>query len=164
MTTNVPRTSVQQESSPAPYGSSGHRVDYRVGAPGEENVVSEERIGAGAKGARRASEAPAEKSRTKRRFSARRKAEAVLRLLGGENIETLSRELGVAAHELSRWRERCLASGQAALKQRPEDHRDEEIRRLKTKVGDLTMDNELLFERIHAMEAKHPFGGRRSKP
>ena len=54
--------------------------------------MSEERTDAGAKGARRASEAPAEKSRTRRRFSARRKAEAVLRLLSGENLEMLSRE------------------------------------------------------------------------
>ena len=107
--------------------------------------------------------APVENPRTKRRFSVQRKSEAVLRLLRGEDLETLSRELGVAAHELSRWRERFLASGQAALKQRPADDRDDEIQRLKTKVGDLTMDNELLFERIHAMETGRPFSGRRSK-
>ena len=108
-------------------------------------------------------EAPVENPRSKRRFSTRRKAEAVLRLLRGEDLETLSRELGVAAHVLTRWRERFLASGQGALKQRVADDRDDEIQRLKTKVGDLTMDKELLFERIHAMEAGRPFGGRRSK-
>ena len=89
--------------------------------------------------------------------------EAVLRLLRGEDLESLSRELGVAAHELSRWRELFLASGEVALKQRPTDDRDDEIQSLKTKVGDLTMDNELLFERIHPMEAGRPFTGRRSK-
>ena len=115
-----------------------------------------ERKGTGAEG-------PGENPRRKRRFSVRRKVEVVIRLLRGEALETVSRELGVAAHELSRWRERFLASGQVALKQRPADDRDEEIQRLKTKVGDLTMDNELLFERIHAMEAGRLFTGRRSK-
>ena len=55
-------------------------------------------------------EAPVENPRSKRRFSTRCKAEVVLRLLRGEDLETLPRELGVAAHELSRWRERFLAS------------------------------------------------------
>ena len=119
-------------------------------------MSEQERKGTGA-------EAPVENPRSKRRFSTRRKAEAVLRLLRGEDLETLSRELGVAAHELTRWRERFLASGQGALKQRVADDRDDEIQRLKTKVGDLTMDNELLFERIHAMETGRPFSGRRSK-
>ena len=119
-------------------------------------MSEQERKGTGAEG-------PVENPRSKRRFSTRRKAEAVPRLLRGEDLETLSRELGVAAHELSRWHERYLASGQAALKQRPAHDRDDEIQRLKTKVGDLTMDNELLFERIHAMETGRPFSGRRSK-
>ena len=108
-------------------------------------------------------DAPVENPRSKRRFSTRRKAEAVLRLLRGEDLETLSRELGVGAYELSWWRERFLASGQAALNQRPADDRNEETQRLKTKVGDLSMDNKLLFERIHAMEAGRSFSGRRSK-
>jgi hypothetical protein len=38
------------------------------------------------------------------RFSARRKTEAVLRLLRGEDLDTLSRELGVVAATLSGWR------------------------------------------------------------
>jgi len=68
-------------------------------------VASEsERDGTGA-------EAPVENPRSKQRFSTWRKAEAVLRLLRGEALETLSRDLGVAARELSRWRERFLASG-----------------------------------------------------
>lgn len=107
-------------------------------------------------------EAPVENPRSKRRFSARRKVEVVMRLLRGEDLGTLSRELGVAAHELSRWRERFLASGQTALKQKPGDHRDEEIRRLKTKVGDLTMDLELMQELVRRNDIR-PFDGRRSK-
>ena len=56
--------------------------------------------------------APAERARRangagaegRGRFSARRKAEAVLRLLRGEGLEVLSRELGVTAATLSGWR------------------------------------------------------------
>ena len=108
----------------------------------------EQTTGTGSMGARRATEDPVENPRRQRRFSARRKVDAVLRLLRGENLETLSRELGVAAHELSRWRDQFLASGQEAMKKRPGDDRDGEIWRLKTKVGDLTMDIELLNERL----------------
>ena len=43
------------------------------------------------------------------RFSSRRKAEAVLRLLHGEEFDALSRELGVTAVTLAQWRERFLA-------------------------------------------------------
>src|SRR3954451_21790368 len=78
------------------------------------------------------------------RFSARRKAEAVLRLLRGEDLDTLSRELGVVAATLSSWRDAFLDGGTAAMKSRPADDRDEEIARLRAKVGQLTMDNELL--------------------
>jgi transposase-like protein len=39
------------------------------------------------------------------RFSARRKTQAVLRLLQGEDLDTLSRELGVSAATLSGWRD-----------------------------------------------------------
>ena len=43
------------------------------------------------------------------------------------------------------------------------DARDEEIDRLRAKVGEITMDNELLYEKIAKMEADHPFARRRSK-
>ena len=45
------------------------------------------------------------------RFSARRKTEAVLRLLRGEDLELLSRELGVTAATLAGWRDDFLAGG-----------------------------------------------------
>src|SRR5919202_1471466 len=72
----------------------------------------------------------------RRRMSAGRKREAVLRLLRGEDLELVSRELGVTAAELSGWREAFLAAGEASLKSRPADARDAEIGRLKEKVGD----------------------------
>jgi len=78
------------------------------------------------------------------RFSARRKTEAVLRLLRGEDVDTVSRELKITAATLAAWRDEFLAAGQAGLKSRPADHRDEELLRLRAKVGELMMDREVL--------------------
>jgi hypothetical protein len=95
------------------------------------------------------------------RFSFQRKTAAVLRLLRGEDLELVSRELGVTAATLSGWRDDFLAGGQAALKSRPADDRDDEIARLRAKVGELTMDNELLIQRCRA---DRPFAPRRRRP
>ena len=54
-----------------------------------------------------------------------------------------------------------LAGGQAALKSRPADERDDEIQRLRAKVGEITMNNELLLERCHRLEATLPLPRRR---
>jgi transposase-like protein len=98
------------------------------------------------------------------RFSAQRKADAVLRLLRGEDLDALSRELGVTAATLSSWREDFLAAGKAALKSRPADGRDEQLRRLQAKVGELTMDHELLRLRCGEEVPGLPFVLRRPKP
>jgi transposase-like protein len=84
------------------------------------------------------------------RFTSQRKTAAVLRLLRGESLELVSRELGITAATLSGWRDDFLAGGLAALKTRPTDDRDDEIARLRAKVGELTMDNELLLQRGRA--------------
>ena len=63
----------------------------------------------------------------RRRMSARRKQDAVLRLLRGEDLELLSRQLGVTAADLSGWRGAFLAAGEVSLKTRPADARDAEI-------------------------------------
>ena len=99
------------------------------------------------------------------RFSASRKAEAVLRLLRGEDLELLSRKLGVIASTLSLWREQFLAAGQSSLKGKTGkmDERDDQISRLKKKVGELTMDNELLREKIQRLEDNFPLTRRRSR-
>src|SRR5262245_20072813 len=95
------------------------------------------------------------------RFSARRKTETILRLLRGEPLDSLARELGVTAATLAQWREGFLTGGQAALKSRPADERDDEIQRLRAKVGEITMNNELLLERCHRLEANLPLPRRR---
>src|SRR3954469_20126989 len=86
------------------------------------------------------------------RMSAGRKREAVVRLLRGEDLELVSRGLGVTAAELSGWRGAFLAAGEASLRGRPADARDDEIGRLKEKVGELTMAAELLEAKIERLE------------
>jgi hypothetical protein len=96
-------------------------------------------------------------------MSAKRKQSAVLRLLRGEDLELVSRELAVPAAELSAWRDAFLTAGEASLKTRPADGRDLEIGRLKTKVGELTMTAELLEAKIERLEGGRPLTGRRSR-
>ena len=97
------------------------------------------------------------------RASAGRKREAVLRLLRGEDLELVSRMLGVTAAELSGWREAFLAAGEASLRSRPADALDAEIGRLKEKVGELTMATELLEAKIGRLETAGPLARRRSR-
>ncbi len=74
------------------------------------------------------------------RWSSRRKTEAVLRALRGKDLDSLSRELGITAATISGWRDRFLAGGQSAVKSREADNRDEEIHRLRAKVGEQAME------------------------
>src|SRR4051794_9324857 len=100
----------------------------------------------------------------RRRMSARRKQDAGLKLLRGEDLELLSRRLGVTAADLSGWRGAFLAAGEVSLKTRPTDARDAEIGRLKEKVGELTMmANELLEAKIERLETSRPLARRRSR-
>ena len=99
-------------------------------------------------------------------MTAGRKRDAVLRLLRGEPLEIVARELAVTAADLSAWREAFLKAGEASLKARLRDDRDEKIGRLQSKLGEVLMDNELLYAKIDRLEAGGggaPFGSRRSK-
>ena len=84
--------------------------------------------------------------RARPRWSAGKKMDAVLRLLRGEPLETLSRELGVEAHRLAAWRDDFLESGKQGLKgERPDRSPDDRaLRQAERKIGQLTMENEIL--------------------
>jgi len=74
----------------------------------------------------------------------------VLRLLRGERLDELSRELPVQAHRLAAWRDEFLAGGKEGLKGRVPTENGlsvEQRRRLREaerKVGELTLDNDIL--------------------
>ncbi len=91
------------------------------------------------------------------RWSSRRKMEVGLRVLRGEDLDSLGRELYVAAAAIAQWRDQFLAGGQAGLRRRETDERELEISRMRSKIGEITMENELLRERARRAEAAHPF-------
>src|SRR6056297_1567206 len=68
-----------------------------------------------------------------KRFSAKRKLAAVQRLMRGESLDAVSRDLNVPVHRLTEWRDKVLMSAESALKERERDARDEEIARLQAK-------------------------------
>ena len=99
------------------------------------------------------------------RMSRQRKTAAVLRLLRGEDLELVSRSLGVPAATLSGWRDEFLAGGEAAaaLATQPTDAKAIEAERLKAKLGELMLERELLTEKIARLEAGAPLARRRSR-
>ena len=98
------------------------------------------------------------------RMSRQRKRDAVLRLLRDEDLETVSRSLGVTAAMLTAWRDAFLAAGEASLTTRPTDGEELESARLKAKLGEMLLTQELLEAKIAALEGGRPLARRRSRP
>src|SRR5690242_21341450 len=94
------------------------------------------------------------------RWSVSRKREVVLRLLRGEAAEDLSRELGVPLYKLERWRQKAEAALDGALKERETDAVSDELATALQRVGELSMEVELLRSRI---ERPGPLARRRSR-
>ena len=107
--------------------------------------------------------APSGGAGPERRFSAQRKLAAVTRLLRGEPLESVARELNVTVARLSEWRDRALVAAEGAMKERERDSRKEELLRLKAKLGEVSMANELLEQTIAALEGGRPLAHRRSR-
>lgn len=81
------------------------------------------------------------------RWTAKRKAEVVLKLLRGKEAAQLARENGISQSKLFEWRDRFLEGGKAELKfKRRKDPREKEVGRLERKVGQLTLQVEILQE------------------
>jgi hypothetical protein len=72
------------------------------------------------------------------RFSVQRKMAIVARLLRGEPLELVARETNISIARLTEWRDRVFAGAATALKERERDDRDDEIARMKSKVGEIT--------------------------
>ena len=119
-----------------------------------------------AEGARRATEQSPESLPTAGagRWSSRRKVSVVLELLRGADLELTSRKYRVTVATLTDWRDRFLASAEVGLHSRQADVEDEEKRRLKSVVANVSIENELLREKIARMESNRPLALRKSKP
>jgi transposase len=92
------------------------------------------------------------------RWSSRRKAEIVLRLLRGEDLGEISREIQVPASELEQWRRAYLDGAEAGLKRRTGDPLERELVRTRAKLGEVMMrlelSEELLKKRGYGAELK----------
>ena len=100
-----------------------------------------------------------------KRFWARHKIQAVLRLLRGEDIDLVSRELGVTAATLSQWRDTFLEAGESGLKPHPVKE-SVEVGRLREKIGEQAMVTGCSGRRSPGWSktALWPGGGRGNEP
>jgi uncharacterized protein HemY len=89
-----------------------------------------------------------------------RQREVVLRLLRGESAELLSRELGVPLYKLEQWRQKADTALEGALKEREADAAAGELGAAMQRIGELSMENELLRARIGS---PGPLARRRSR-
>jgi transposase len=77
------------------------------------------------------------------RWSAKRKAEVVMRLVRGEDLGEVSREVQVAPPELEEWRRAFLQGAEVGLKKRAGDPLENELVRTRAKLGETMMRLEL---------------------
>jgi len=94
-----------------------------------------------------------------KRWSAGRKKEVVLRLLRGEPMDAISREVSVPIYKLEQWRDRALAGIDAGLKERENDPLAKQLDDANRRIGELHMEVEILQKE---RRARHPLVGRRS--
>lgn len=94
-----------------------------------------------------------------KRWSANRKKEVVLRMLRGEPIDELSRELAIETYRLEGWRDRALAVLDAGLRERGEDPLTRQLDEAKYRIGELSMEIEILRRE---RQARRPLALRRS--
>jgi transposase-like protein len=82
------------------------------------------------------------------RWTAKRRAELVLSLLKGETTAAeAARRHGLKVAEVEDWRDRFLLGVENAPRARPKEDealREEELNRFKRKVGELTIDLDIL--------------------
>ena len=96
-----------------------------------------------------------------KRWSANRKKEVVLRLLRGEPVDAVSREVGVPIARLESWREMALAGMDAGLKERHGDPLEARLNDAMRRVGELSMENEILHKE-RERQARPPLAARKS--
>jgi transposase-like protein len=84
------------------------------------------------------------------RWTAKRRAALVLSIVKGEtSAQAAARKHGLTVAEVEDWRDRFLLGAENALRARPKDEealKDEQIKKLKQKVGELVLDVDVLKE------------------
>ena len=84
------------------------------------------------------------------RWTAKRRSALVLTILKGEtSVREAARQHGLKVAEVEDWRDKFLLGAENALRSRPRNEealREEEIKRLKQKVGELVLDLDIFQE------------------
>ena len=96
------------------------------------------------------------------RWNAQRICDVVLRLLRGESLDAVSRDVGLEIPKLEKWREQALEGMQSGLRARGDGgSSDRGLEEALHRLGELSMENELLRRRCGLAR---PTPARRSKP
>ncbi|GJL65876.1 MAG: transposase [Nitrospirales bacterium] len=86
------------------------------------------------------------------RWTAKRRVALVLSITKGETtVVDAARAHGLTVAEVESWRERFLVGAENALRTRPKDEealKEEQVKKLKQKIGDLVVDNDVLREAL----------------
>ena len=86
------------------------------------------------------------------RWTAKRRVTLVVSILKGEtSVAEAARKHGLTVAEVEDWREKFLLGAENALRTRPKDDealKDEQVKKLKQKIGELVLDNDILREAL----------------
>lgn len=86
------------------------------------------------------------------RWTAKRRAALVLRIVKGEtSVAEAARQHGLTVNEVENWHDQFLRAAENGLRRRPKDEealKDEQIKKLKQKIGELVVENDVLREAI----------------
>lgn len=81
---------------------------------------------------------------TRRTASERR--EIVLRVLRGESIDEVARELNIPVHAIAQWKDDFIEAGTEGLKSQPVSLAEKRLKAAQAKIGQLSMQVEILQE------------------
>ncbi len=81
------------------------------------------------------------------RWGKRRKMEVVMRLFQGESLDDVSRAVGVEIGRLEKWKEKALRGLEEGLREREGDPIQAALDDANRRIGELSMENELLREK-----------------
>jgi len=86
------------------------------------------------------------------RWTAKRRVAVVVSILKGEtSAAEAARKHGLTVAEVEDWRDRFLLGAENALRNRPKDDealKEEQLKKLKQKIGELVLDNDILREAL----------------
>ena len=91
-----------------------------------------------------------EQDDSQKRWTAKRRAALIVEILRGDlSVVEAARRHGLTVAEVDAWRDRFLTGAENALRSRPlgeEAQKEQELKRLKQKVGELVMELDVVKE------------------